>query len=199
MKKIMLAASCLAFVVACSSNSNSEYDHYYNDKNAATETDSAATTNIVAATRQSEVDTNRTNIGTDRSAGVSSENTAQTTTSASGTEAGKAKQTTTTSGSEASKTQQATALQGNYEKGMKLIEMSDCLACHKVEDKLVGPSYQDVAGKYEFNDKNVDYLAQKIIKGGSGVWGQIPMSPHPDLKVADAKEMAKYILSLKKK
>ena len=85
----------------------------------------------------------------------------------------------------------------NYEKGAKLISQSDCLACHQEKTKVVGPAYNEVAKKYEFNDKNVDYLAGKIIKGGAGVWGQVPMTPHPDLKEEDAKEMARYILSLK--
>ncbi|WP_114783508.1 c-type cytochrome [Botryobacter ruber] len=90
------------------------------------------------------------------------------------------------------------AVAGNYEKGIKLISSSDCLACHQEKQKVVGPAYVDVAQKYDLNDKNVDYLAEKIIKGGSGVWGQVPMSPHPDIKEADAKEMARYILSLRK-
>lgn len=85
-----------------------------------------------------------------------------------------------------------------YQKGEQLIAKSDCLACHKVDQKLVGPAYEEVAQKYEFNDKNVDYLAGKIIQGGAGVWGEIPMTPHPDIKEADAKEMARYILALRK-
>ncbi|TXK49372.1 c-type cytochrome [Pontibacter qinzhouensis] len=85
----------------------------------------------------------------------------------------------------------------NFEKGAKLISQSDCLACHKEKDKLVGPAYAEVAKKYEFNDKNVDYLAGKIKTGGKGVWGEIPMTPHPDLKDEDAKDMARYILSLR--
>ncbi|WP_242918360.1 c-type cytochrome [Pontibacter liquoris] len=85
-----------------------------------------------------------------------------------------------------------------YEKGKKLIAQSDCLSCHQTQTKLVGPAYEEVAKKYEMNDKNVDYLAQKIIAGGAGVWGQIPMTPHPDLSKEDAAEMAKYVLSLKK-
>ncbi|MER2996809.1 c-type cytochrome [Pontibacter populi] len=85
-----------------------------------------------------------------------------------------------------------------YELGMTLITKSDCMACHKNEQKVVGPAYVDVANKYEFNDKNVDYLAQKIIKGGAGVWGEIPMPPHADLSQGDAKEMARYVLSLRK-
>ena len=86
----------------------------------------------------------------------------------------------------------------SFEKGKTLISKSDCLACHQDEAKLVGPAYVDVANKYENNAKNVDFLANKIIKGGAGSWGQIPMSPHPNVSLADAKEMVNYILSLKK-
>lgn len=80
--------------------------------------------------------------------------------------------------------------------GKKLIASSDCKTCHQDEKRIVGPSYIEVAKKYEFNDKNLDYLAQKIIQGGKGVWGEIPMISHPDLSEADAKEMARYVLSL---
>jgi len=90
-----------------------------------------------------------------------------------------------------------TATVGNFEKGKELIGKSDCLACHKIDQKLVGPAYQDVAKKYEANSKNINYLANKIIKGGAGAWGDIPMSPHPTLSQGDAKEMAQYILSLR--
>ena len=82
--------------------------------------------------------------------------------------------------------------------GEKLIAKSDCIGCHKLDKKLIGPSYLDIAKKYESNDKNVAYLSGKIIKGGSGVWGSIPMSAHASLKKNDANSMAKYILSLKK-
>lgn len=93
----------------------------------------------------------------------------------------------------------ATAAPKNeYELGMTLISKSDCLSCHKNDQKVVGPAYTEVAAKYEFNDKNVDYLAQKIIKGGAGVWGEIPMPPHADLSEKDAQEMARYVLSLRK-
>ena len=83
------------------------------------------------------------------------------------------------------------------EKGKQLISKSDCLACHKVDQKLVGPAYTEVAQKYDDTDANLNYLAGKIISGGSGVWGQIPMTPHPAISKDDAKEMARYILSLK--
>ena len=84
-----------------------------------------------------------------------------------------------------------------YELGANLISKSDCLTCHNNDRKVVGPSYKEVAAKYEFTDKNVDYLAGKIIKGGAGVWGQVPMTPHPDISEKDAKEMARYVLSLR--
>ena len=85
----------------------------------------------------------------------------------------------------------------DIKKGQALISKSDCLACHKVEEKLLGPSYKDVANKYPNNAATIAQLANKIKKGGSGVWGAIPMSPHPALSDDDAKAMVKYILSLK--
>ncbi|WP_228085019.1 c-type cytochrome [Mucilaginibacter sp. JRF] len=81
--------------------------------------------------------------------------------------------------------------------GKALIAKSDCLACHKVDTKLVGPAYIDVAKKYPATPANYATLAKKVIDGGSGVWGQIPMSPHATLAAADADKMVKYILSLK--
>lgn len=83
--------------------------------------------------------------------------------------------------------------------GALLIAKFDCLTCHKEQQKIVGPAYADVAAKYQSGgDAMVDTLANKIIKGGSGHWGTIPMSPHPAVSMDDAKTMAKYILSLKK-
>ncbi|HXI01410.1 MAG TPA: c-type cytochrome [Sphingobacteriaceae bacterium] len=82
-------------------------------------------------------------------------------------------------------------------KGEQLISKSDCLACHKINEQLVGPAYSAVAAKYSNTDANLNYLADKIISGGAGVWGEVPMSPHSALSKADAKEMARYILSLK--
>jgi len=81
--------------------------------------------------------------------------------------------------------------------GEKLIATSDCIGCHNKTQKVVGPAYVDVAKKYELNDKNIDYLSDKIISGGQGVWGEIAMTPHPTIAPDDAKEMAKYILSLR--
>ncbi len=82
--------------------------------------------------------------------------------------------------------------------GEQLITKSDCLTCHKVDVKLLGPAYQEVAAKYPATDENIEMLAGKIIKGGAGNWGDIPMAPHPSITEGDAKEMVKYILSLKK-
>jgi cytochrome c len=80
--------------------------------------------------------------------------------------------------------------------GKKLMEGSDCKACHSIDRKSVGPMYSEVARKYKDDPKAVDYLAKKIIGGGSGVWGETSMSAHPQLPMADATEIVKYILSL---
>lgn len=80
--------------------------------------------------------------------------------------------------------------------GEALVKGSDCKTCHHAVNKIIGPAHTDVAKKYEFTAANVSMLAQKIIKGGQGVWGQIPMTAHPDITVADAEKMARYVLSL---
>ncbi|RDC55082.1 cytochrome C552 [Pedobacter chinensis] len=82
--------------------------------------------------------------------------------------------------------------------GEKLINKSDCIGCHNKVNKIIGPSYVEIAKKYPATEKNINYLADKIIKGGTGVWGTMPMTAHATLKPADAKLMVKYILSLKK-
>lgn len=81
--------------------------------------------------------------------------------------------------------------------GGLLISKSDCLSCHKPKIKLIGPSFLDIAKKYPANDKNYSMLVEKVIKGGSGNWGPISMSPHNDLAPKDAKKMLMYILSTK--
>lgn len=80
--------------------------------------------------------------------------------------------------------------------GEALVKASDCKTCHHQVNKIIGPSHTEVAQKYEFTEANVKYLAGKIIKGGSGVWGETPMNAHPDLSQADAEKMARYVLSL---
>jgi cytochrome c len=84
------------------------------------------------------------------------------------------------------------------EKGLNLVATSDCLTCHQIETKSTGPAYVEVAAKYPNNDAVVDSLSEKIIKGGSGNWGSVPMTPHPSVTKDDAKAMVKYVLSLKK-
>jgi cytochrome c len=81
--------------------------------------------------------------------------------------------------------------------GSALIEGSDCRTCHKNDAKLIGPSYKDVAKKYPNTPENVKMLAEKIIQGGQGNWGEIPMAAHPGVSQADAEAMVKYILTLK--
>jgi cytochrome c len=87
----------------------------------------------------------------------------------------------------------------DYQKGLELVSKSKCLTCHKVDEKLTGPPYREVANKYAgMPDTIIKYLAGKIISGGNGVWGEIFMTPHPDISQADAEAMVKYILLLKK-
>ena len=81
------------------------------------------------------------------------------------------------------------------EKGAALIAESDCFACHQAHKKLVGPAYAAVAKKY--GEKDIPLLVGKILAGGSGVWGDIPMTPHPGMEKSDAEAMVRYILSIK--
>lgn len=86
----------------------------------------------------------------------------------------------------------------DYQKGMALIAKNDCLTCHKIDEKLIGPAYRDVANKYAgAPDTAVTYLAHKIMKGGTGVWGEVAMAAHPNLTEEDAMSLAKYVLLLK--
>jgi len=86
-----------------------------------------------------------------------------------------------------------------YQKGLELVSKSDCFTCHQIDDKLTGPPYREVANKYAgMPDTIVTHLAQKIMAGGSGVWGQIMMTPHPAVSKEDAEAMVRYILLLKK-
>ncbi|HEY0271964.1 MAG TPA: c-type cytochrome [Chitinophaga sp.] len=82
-------------------------------------------------------------------------------------------------------------------KGETLEASLDCKTCHKVDMKVVGPSFREIAAKYKPTDENINMLAGKIISGGSGNWGTVAMTPHPDLSKDDAKEIVKYILAQK--
>jgi cytochrome c len=90
------------------------------------------------------------------------------------------------------------------DKGLELIAASDCTTCHKLNKDAtsgasIGPAYSEVAAKYSpAADTTIDRLVKKVISGGSGVWGSVPMTPHPAVKPEDVKTMVTYILSLKK-
>jgi cytochrome c len=81
------------------------------------------------------------------------------------------------------------------DKGADLIVKNDCRNCHREREKLIGPAFSDVAKRYRASD--TDTLAAKIIKGGSGHWGDAAMSPHPALALSDAKTIVKFILQYK--
>lgn len=78
-----------------------------------------------------------------------------------------------------------------------LAKSKNCMACHAVDKKLVGPAYKDIAAKYAGNAQAAAMLATKIQKGGSGVWGAIPMPANPQVNDADAKKLATWVLGLK--
>lgn len=80
--------------------------------------------------------------------------------------------------------------------GDQIMETLDCSGCHSVNERMIGPSYKEIAGKY--SEKDIELLASKIIEGGSGVWGGVPMAAHPQVSKEDAKKMVEYILSQKK-
>lgn len=90
-----------------------------------------------------------------------------------------------------------TALSASALADEALAKSKNCMACHAVDKKLVGPSYKDVAKKYGADAKAVDALAEKIVKGGSGVWGAIPMPANPQVSAAEAKKLAAWVLSNK--
>ena len=79
--------------------------------------------------------------------------------------------------------------------GEKLVKANDCSSCHAVDRPVVGPSYNDIAKRYQGQAGMVDKLAAKVKQGGSGNWGAVPMTPHPDLTDLQLKEMVEWILS----
>jgi len=79
----------------------------------------------------------------------------------------------------------------------ELAKKHNCLACHTVDKKMVGPSYKDVSAKYRGDSGAVAKLADKVKKGGQGVWGQIPMPPNPTVPDAEVQALVKWILSQK--
>ena len=78
-----------------------------------------------------------------------------------------------------------------------LATKKNCMACHAVDKKLVGPSYKDVAAKYEGQKDAVDKLTQKVLKGGSGVWGAVPMPANAQVTPAEAKQLVEWVMTQK--
>jgi len=79
-----------------------------------------------------------------------------------------------------------------------LMKKDGCAACHAVDKKIIGPSYQDVAAKYRPDKDAVAKLSKKVKDGGVGVWGPIPMPPNANIPDADIKELVTWIMTLKK-
>ena len=80
---------------------------------------------------------------------------------------------------------------------LALATARNCMTCHMVERKVLGPSFKDVAAKYKDNKGAVDLLADKIVKGGAGVWGPVAMPANPQVSEADARKLASWVLSVK--
>ena len=78
----------------------------------------------------------------------------------------------------------------------ELLRKNACTACHAIDKKLVGPAYKDVAAKYKGQSAAAANLAEKIKRGGQGVWGPVPMPPNPTVSDADVATMVKYLLAL---
>jgi cytochrome c len=86
-----------------------------------------------------------------------------------------------------------------YQAALTIEAKSDCITCHKLDEKLIGPSYKEIAEKYGANaEEMIPKLAQKILEGGQGVWGEIPMTPHTALTKEEAETLVKYIFLLNK-
>lgn len=78
-----------------------------------------------------------------------------------------------------------------------LVKAKNCMACHSVDKKLIGPSYKDVASKYAGDPDAAGKLAKKIREGGVGTWGQIPMPANPQVSADEGAKLAAWILSQK--
>jgi cytochrome c len=76
-----------------------------------------------------------------------------------------------------------------------LLKKHNCIACHQMDKKVVGPAYNDVAKKYKGQKDIAVKLAEKVKKGGQGAWGPVPMPPNPQVPDADIKKMVDFILS----
>lgn len=178
MKKLLVLAACISFV-ACS-----------NTTEKTTAIDTTAATSSLQTTAVNPAVSGDTSTTAAPATTVTETPAATTPVTA----------TTPAAGQPAPKTQPKPAAAGgasaDAKKGEALISKLDCLVCHKLNEKLIGPAYSDVAKKYPNTPANITMLADKIIKGGSGVWGPMAMTPHA-IPVADAKALAAYVLSIK--
>ena len=80
---------------------------------------------------------------------------------------------------------------------LDLAQKKNCMACHSVDKKVLGPAYKEVAAKYAGQKDAVDKLADKVVKGGTGAWGNIPMPANPQVTEAEAKQLVGWIMTLK--
>ena len=81
--------------------------------------------------------------------------------------------------------------------GPQLAAKRNCLACHAVDRRVLGPSYRDVAARYASQPEAAPRLARKIVTGGTGVWGRLVMPANPQVSEAEARQLVQWILSLK--
>jgi cytochrome c len=79
----------------------------------------------------------------------------------------------------------------------ELAQKKNCMACHSVDKKIIGPAFKEVAAKYAGQKDAADTLAGKILKGGSGSWGQVPMPANPQVSEAEAKQLAAWVMTIK--
>ncbi len=88
----------------------------------------------------------------------------------------------------------------DYQKGLAIVSdpKNLCLTCHKIDEKLTGPAYRDVANKYENTEANIKMLAKKVKEGSTGIWGDVAMPPNAAISPEDAEAVIKYVLLLKK-
>jgi cytochrome c len=91
----------------------------------------------------------------------------------------------------------AAALNAPAQADQALATAKNCMACHAIDKKLVGPAYKEVAAKYSSQKDAVDKLAVKIMKGGTGVWGPVPMPANPQVNEAEAKKLAAWVMTVK--
>jgi len=90
-----------------------------------------------------------------------------------------------------------TLASGTVRADQALASSKNCMSCHAIDKKVVGPAYQDVAAKYKGDKSAADKLAAKVMRGGGGVWGAVPMPANPQVNEAEAKKLVAWVLGLK--